>query len=162
MKTKTLKAKIIGISVASAVVAALAIAIIYVGPIDVAKPPQGKDEFEGWNRSGPFAINKYQYKLGENIFVIAEGLSPADIGNMVFVMPNGTTRYITIPFDGSDKTDFNQYFKPAISKARKICSIDDLVGNWTVVLSGTNYEPIRFEFLNETLRGDEALFERVC
>lgn len=157
-----MKAKIIGISIASVVVAALVLAIIYVGPIEVAKPQENKDPFEGWNRSGPFGINKYQYKLGENVFVIAEGLKPDEAGNMVFVMPNGTTRFITIPFDGSDKPGFNQYFKPAISKARKICSVNDLVGNWTVVLSGTNYEPIRFEFLNQTLSGDEALFQRVC
>jgi hypothetical protein len=157
-----MKAKIIGISIASVVVAALVAAIIFVGPIDVAKPQEKEDPFEGWNRSGPFAINKAEYKLGENIFVVGASLGPNDVGNMVFVMPNQTTQYISIPFDGSDKTDFNQYFKPAISKARKICSVDDLVGEWTVVLSGTNYKPISFELLNETLKGDEALFQRVC
>ncbi len=157
-----MKAKIIGVSIASVVSAALVAAIIFVGPIDVAKPQEKADPFEGWNRSGPFAINKLEYKLGENIFVVGEGLEPNDVGTMVFVMPNQTTKYISIPFDGSDKTDFNQYFKPAISKARKICSVDDLVGEWTVVLSGTNYKPIIFEFLNETLSGDEALFQRVC
>ena len=157
-----MKAKIIGISIASVVVAALVLAIIFVGPIDVAKPQEKEDPFEGWNRSGPFAINKLEYKLGENIFVVGEGLGPNDVGTMVFVMPNQTTKYMSIPFDGADKTDFNQYFKPAISKARKICSVDDLVGVWTVVLSGTNYKPISFEFLNETLRGDESLFQRVC
>jgi hypothetical protein len=157
-----MKAKIIGISIASVVAAALVVAIVFVGPIDVAKPQEKEDPFEGWNRSGPFAINKFEYKLGENIFIVGQGLSPNDVGNMVFVMPNQTTQYISIPFDGSDKTDFNQYFKPAISKARKICSVDDLVGEWTVVLSGTNYKPIRFEFLNETVPGDETLFQRVC
>jgi hypothetical protein len=157
-----MKAKIIGISIASAVVAALVVAIIFVGPIDVAKPQENEDPFEGWNRSGPFAINKFEYKLGENIFVVGVDLGPNDVGTMVFVMPNQTTQYTSIQFDGSDKTDFNQYFKPAISKARKICSVNDLVGEWTVVLSGTDYKPITFEFLNETLRGDEALFQRVC
>jgi len=157
-----MKAKIIGISISVTVVVALIAAIVFVGPIDVAKPQENKDPFEGWNKSGPFAINKFEYKLGENIFVVGVGLGPNDIGTMVFVMPNQTTKYITIPFDGSNKTDFNQYFKPAIAKTRKICSVDDLVGEWTVVLSGTNYKPITFEFLNETLQGDEALFQRVC
>jgi hypothetical protein len=156
-----LKAKIIGISIAAAVIAALVIAIIYVGPIDVAKPQQ-KDEFEGWNRSGPFAINKHQYKLGENVFIMADGLRPNDVGSMDFILPNGTTKYISIPFDGTDKTTFNQYFKPAISKARKICSVDDLVGEWTIMLRGTDYKPITFEFLNDTLTGEETLFQRVC
>jgi len=162
MKSKTLKAKIIGISIAATVVVALVVAITYVGPIDIAKPQEKEDPFEGWNKSGPFAINKFEYKLGENIFIVSEGLDPNDIGTMVFVMPNQTTKYISIPFDGNDKSGFNQYFKPAISKARKICSIDDLVGEWTVILSGTNYKPITFAFINETLHGDEALFQRVC
>lgn len=157
-----MKAKVIGISIASVVVVALVAAIIFVGPIDIAKPQEKEDPFEGWNRSGPFAINKFEYKLGENIFVVGKDLGPNDVGNMVFVMPNQTTQYISIPFDGSGKIDFNQYFKPSISKARKICSVDDLVGEWTVVLSGTNYKPITFEFLNETLHGDESLFQRVC
>jgi hypothetical protein len=156
-----LKTRIIGISIASVVIAALVVAIIYVGPIDVAKP-QEKDEFEGWNRSGPFAINKHQYKLGENIFVITEGLRQNDVGSMDFILPNGTTKYLSIPFDGTDKTTFNQYFKPSISKVRKICSIDDLVGEWTVTFRGTNYKPITFELLNETLTGEETLFQRVC
>ena len=157
-----MKAKIIGISIGSAVVIALVVAIIYVGPIDVAKPQENEDPFESWNHSGPFAINKFEYKLGENVFIVAHDLGSNDNGAMVFIMPNQTTKYISIPFDGLDKTGFNQYFKPSISKARKICSVDDLVGEWTVILSGTNYKPITFELLNETLQGEEALFQRVC
>lgn len=157
-----MKAKIIGVSIAVAVAVAVAAAIIFVGPIDVAKPQQKEDPLKDWNRSGPFAINKHQYKLGENIFIVTDNLRPNDVGTMDFILPNGTTKYISIPFDGSDKTTFNQYFKPAISKARKICSVDDLVGGWTVIFRNTNYPPIRFEIINETIPGDQTLFQRVC
>ncbi len=157
-----MKAKIIGISLLGIVVAAVIAAIVFVGPIDVARPKEKVDEFENWNRSGPFAINKHEYKMGENIFIVARNLQINDIGDMVFVMPNGTTKYITIHFDGSAKTDFNQYFKPSISKARKICSANDLIGEWTVVFTQTDYTPLKFRIINETLVGEETLFQRVC
>lgn len=157
-----MKAKIIGISLASIIVIAVISAILFVGPIDVGRPKEKVDEFENWNRSGPFAINKHEYKLGENIFIAVGGLKISDIGDMVFVMPNGTTKYITIHFDGNAKSDFNQYFKPGISKARKICSVDDLVGEWNVIFTQTDYKPLKFRIINETFTGEETLFQRVC
>lgn len=156
-----MKAKIIGISLVAVVAIAIIAAVVFVGPIEIAKT-QKKSEFADWNRSGPFAVNKLQYKLGENIFIVAQDLGPNDVGSMVFVMPNQTTKYISIPFDGNEKSGFNQYFKPAASKARKICSTDDLVGRWIVVLNGTNYKPITFQVLNETLEGSGTSFSKVC
>lgn len=156
-----MKAKIVGISIVVVIVAALITAIIFVGPIDVS-PPLPKDEYEGWNRSGPFAINKFEYKIGENIFIVANNLKPDDIGNVVFVMPNGTTKYIAIPFDGMEKSGFNQYFKPSLSKNKKICDTNDLIGEWFAVFQGTNYKSIKFNILNETLQGEESIFSRIC
>ncbi|MFY9300769.1 MAG: hypothetical protein WAO91_06235 [Candidatus Nitrosotenuis sp.] len=157
-----MRAKIIGLSILGAVVVAVVSAIVFVGPIDVSTPKQEVEKFENWNRSGPFAINKYEYRVGENVFIAVGGLQPTDAGNIVFVMPNGTTKYITIPFDGNEKSGFNQYFKPAISKGRGICSVDDLVGNWTVVFTKTEYPPIRFRILNDTIPTEIGLFQRVC
>ncbi|MEM3065339.1 MAG: hypothetical protein QW177_08195 [Candidatus Nitrosotenuis sp.] len=157
-----MKAKIIGISLAAAVAISVAVAILFVGPIDVAKPKEKVDEFKNWNRSGPFAINKHEYRLGENIFIVTDNLQPGDIGSMVFLMPNATRTYISIPFDATAKPGFNQYFKPSISKARNICSVNDLVGEWTVVFNGTNYAPLKFRIINQTVPGDEAIFQRVC
>ncbi|WP_268541907.1 hypothetical protein [Candidatus Nitrosotenuis cloacae] len=156
-----MKAKIVGISIVVAIVAALITTIVFVDPIDVS-PPSPKDEYEGWNRSGAFAINKFEYKVGENIFIVANNLKPDDIGNVVFVMPNGTTKYIVIPFDGMEKSGFNQYFKPSLSKNKKICDTNDLIGEWTAVFQGTNYKPIKFNILNETLQGEESIFSRIC
>lgn len=155
-----MRAKLVGISVIAAIVIVLVSVILFVEPIDVVTPQE--NPFSTWHSSGPFAIDKKEYKIGENIFIAVGGLAPHDKGNMVFVMPNGTTKYITIPFDGSEKSGFNQYFKPAVSKFRKICSTNDLVGNWTVVFQGTNYRQLEFKVLNQTLESDTSYFERVC
>ncbi|MEM2161010.1 MAG: hypothetical protein QXN55_08665 [Candidatus Nitrosotenuis sp.] len=155
-----MKAKIVGIGLVAALTIAVVAAIIFGGPIDIS--PKKESEFKNWNRSGPFAINKDEYKIGENIFIAVEGLMPSDVGNAVFVLPNGTTKYISIPFDGSQKSGFNQYFKPAISKARHICSVDDIIGNWVVVFQGTQYEPLKFKILNETVPSEQGNFQRVC
>ncbi len=155
-----MKAKIIGLSIAGAAVAAVVFAFFFVGPIETSPPKT--DEFEDWNRSGPFAIDKSEYRIGDSVFIAVSGLGPTDIGNIVFVMPNGTTQYISIPFDGSEKTDFNQYFKPSISLIRKICSIGDLLGEWTMVFPPTSYSPIKFKIINETSPSQATYFERVC
>jgi hypothetical protein len=161
MKTKSLKAKIIGISILAAVAAATAVAIFVVGPIDVTAP-QKKDPYEKWNQSGPFHINKFEYRIGDTIFISVDGLQTSDVGTMSFTMPDGTTTYIGIPFDGNVKTAFNQYFKPGISKSRGVCSVNDLIGEWTVTFEGTNNKPLKFKILNETIPGEGSYFERVC
>lgn len=157
-----MKAKIIGISMVAAVAVSLTLAIMFVDPAEINVPSQEEDPFADWNRSGPFAVNKFEYVIGENVFVVADKLKPHEFGNVIFLMPNGTTRYITIPFDGSDKPGFNQYFRPGVSAARSICSTDDLVGDWTVVFQGANYNQIKFKILNQTLDSNEAHFRKVC
>lgn len=157
------KARMIGIGIVAIVAVALVIAVAFVGPIEITKPQEKeKNPYEGWNTSGPFNINKFEYELGSNIFISIDGLKSTDVGSMSFILPNGTTTYISIPFDGSVKTAFNQYFKPSISKARHVCSVDDLVGEWTVKFQGTDYRPIKFKILNKTLSGEESYFDRVC
>ena len=157
-----MRAKIIGLSLVGVVITAVIAVIVFVGPVDVSEPKEKVDEFKNWNRSGPFAINKKEYIIGENIFIAVEGLQPNDIGNIVFVLPNGTTKYISIPFNGMEKSGFNQYFKPSISKGRHICSVNDLAGEWTVVFTKTEYEPLKFRILNETIPTEVGIFQRVC
>jgi len=157
-----LKAKIIGLSLAGAVIAAVVAAIVFVGPVDVSIPKQEVSDFKDWNRSGPFAINKAEYIIGEHVFIAVDGLRPSDVGNIVFVMPNGTTKYITIPFNGMEKSGFNQYFKPSISKGRGICSVNDLAGEWKILFTQTEYVPLKFTILNETMPTEIGVFERVC
>ena len=80
----------------------------------------------------------------------------------MFVLPNGTTKYMVIPFDGTEKSGFNQYFKPSLSKGRGICSVNDIIGEWTVVFQGTNYKSIKFTIRNETIPSEIGIFEKIC
>jgi len=156
-----LNRKLIGLGLIAALAISVIATIVFVGPIDVSTPEK-ESEFIDWNRSGPFAINEHEYTIGENIFIAVEGLTAMDVGNAVFLLPNGTTQYMAIPFDGTQKSGFNQYFKPSISKTRNICSTDDIIGEWTVVFQGTQYDPLRFRILNETLTQEQGNFQRVC
>lgn len=147
------------------IIACIVIAIIIGAAVSTSpklEKTEPKDPLENWNRSGPFAINSFQYKLGENIFVTVNGLAPNDVGKIIFGLPNGTTIYSTVPFDGAAKPEFNTYFTPSLSKAKKICSVNDIVGEWLVVFKDTRYEPITFKIINETIDGSGTSFERVC
>ena len=109
-----------------------------------------------WLTSGPFQIDKSQYLLGENIFVRITNLAQNEKGQIAFLRPMNETHYsvyTTIPFDGAEKNSFNQYFTPDLSRALKICTVDDLVGTWKVVFQKTNYENLSFKILNKTLPG---------
>ena len=118
-----------------------------------------------WITSGPFQIDRSEYILGEKIFLRIGGLSFDEIGQVVFLMPsNGThyTVYLSVPFDGADKSAFNYYLEPDLSKARGICSVDDLIGTWKVVFRGTDYSDLEFRIIEEILPGDEPDYESVC
>jgi len=118
-----------------------------------------------WQTSGPFQIDKEKYRLGELVLVRIGDLSTNEKGQIAFLRPLNSTHYevyITIPFDGSEKETFNQYFKPALSTSTGTCSKDDLLGNWTVVFRGTEYENLKFEIINETIPGDEEHYKSIC
>ena len=126
----------------------------------VSMPPTNNDT-EEWISSGPFSLDKKQYLLGENIFLITTALLPMEKGEIQFILPSGGI-YKTIPFDGELRTDFNQYFTPFPTASLKVCTSDDLVGNWIVNFHGTNYEPIKFEIIDEYLPGEEYKFVNDC
>ncbi|NDB33595.1 MAG: hypothetical protein EB150_09680 [Nitrososphaeria archaeon] len=153
--------KLIGIGIIASLAILITLTIMFVEPITIT-PPKKQESFEGWNRSGPFAINKFEYKMGENIFFVADNLALNDAGSAIFVLPNGTTKYISLPFDGAQKSSFNYYFKPSISKNRNICTVDDLIGEWTIIFDGTKYQELKFKILNDTLESETGNFQRVC
>lgn len=150
---------IAGIAVCIAIAIIIGATVFTSPKLEKTEP---KDPLENWNRSGPFAINAFQYKLGENIFVTVNGLASNDVGKIIFGLPNGTTVYSTVPFDGAVKSEFNTYFTPSLSKAEKICSVNDIIGEWFVVFKDTKYKPITFRIINETIDGSASGFERVC
>ena len=136
---------------------------------EIEKAKQKNESFtpaeRDWQTSGPFEIDRSQYLLGENIFLRINTLAPNEKGQIAFMRPMNETHYsvyFTIPFDGSEKYTFNQYFKPALSLAKKVCTINDLIGEWAVVFQGTNYENLSFEIIDKFIPGDEEFYEDAC
>ena len=117
-------------------------------------------------RSGPFAIDKSQYNLGEKIFITVTNLPQDEKGEMIFFRPmendNGWTKYISMKFDGQAKEQFNLYFEPRLSELKKICTANELTGTWKVQFVGTEYSNISFEIVNQTSSWDDRTFEPVC
>jgi hypothetical protein len=108
-----------------------------------------------WVTSGPFSINKNQYKIGEIVFMVVSGLNPSEAGNITIVDPKGGT-YDTIPFNGTRKSSFNYYFKPNTQRLENLCNPTDLVGNWYIMLKGVPYKSIPFKIINDWIPGTEA------
>ncbi len=134
------------------------VAIIIGGIFYYNNQQKNSEENAQWlNISGPFAINKFQYKLGENIFMIVSDLKPIDAGKIVVIDPKGDT-YETIPFNGTLKTSFHYFFKPNTQNIGgvKICNPTDLVGKWGIIFQGVPYKPLKFEVINEWIKGAEA------
>src|SRR5690242_11440266 len=94
------------------IIAVIIIAVIIASGIYYYDQKKISDSNIQWqNISGPFAINKFQYKLGENIFMVVSNLKSNDAGNIIIVDPKGDT-YDMISFNGTMKTDFHYFFKP--------------------------------------------------
>ena len=116
-------------------------------------------------RSGPFSIDKSEYNLGEKIFIVVNDLKQEDKGKVIFFRPLNNTswnNYITMDFDGTNKTQFNLYFEPKLSKLKNICSTNELVGEWVVKFIGTEYPDINLKILNQTSSWDTRTFDPVC
>jgi hypothetical protein len=132
--------------------------------------------------SGPFQIEKYEYYLGEKIFLNAVNIPADEKGEIVFFRPeldisnkkikeiegipaeliSKKIKYIAIEFNGKNKQSFNKFFEPRFSEWNGVCSTKDIVGEWIIVFLGTQYENINFTVLNETMPGDTRLFEPIC
>jgi len=116
-----------------------------------------------WITSGPFQIDRSEYAIGENIFIRIGVLEFNEKGQIAVMRPLNATHYsvyMTIPFDGSEKSTSNTYFGPQISKTKGICSVDDIMGKWSLVFRGTNYPNLNFEITERILPGTDI--ETVC
>jgi len=118
-----------------------------------------------WITSGPFQIDRSEYILGEKIFVRVAELSSEEKGQVAFLRPLNDTHhsvYLTISFDGTERSAFNQYFQPQLSKSNGFCTVDDFVGEWRVVFRGTEYADLTFKITEDILPGDKDSYEPVC
>ena len=146
-KKKKHLGKIIGLIVLAGIVAA----IVY----SYYQQEVSKGQQWVWVTSGPFSINKNQYKLGENIFMIVSGLKPTDVGVIDIADPAGIT-FTKIPFNGTMKSSFKQFFKPETLSSLGLCNATDLVGHWNIIFRGVPYKSIPFEITNEYISGEKG------
>ena len=112
-----------------------------------------------WVTSGPFQIDRSEYAVGEKIFIRIGGLELDMIGQIAVMRPLNATHhklYLTIPFDGSDKSAFNYYLEPQINSKRAICSVDDLTGEWFLVFRGTNSPNMSFKINERVVPGTDV------
>ncbi|HEV2193097.1 MAG TPA: hypothetical protein VGR54_05710 [Nitrosopumilaceae archaeon] len=139
------------------IISVIVIAIIIIGGIYYYNQQKASEVDVQWqNVSGPFAINKFQYKLGENVFMIVSNLKPNEAGKIVVVDPKGDI-YSTIPFNGTLKTSFHQFFKPdTINVGVKICTPAELVGRWGIIFQGVHYHPLSFNVTNDWIQGSQS------
>jgi len=141
----------------NSIIAVIIIAAIITGAYHFYNQQQSSHDVQWQNKSGPFAINKFQYKLDENIFIVVSNLQPNEAGKMLFVDPKGDV-YYTIPFNGTLKTSFHQFFKPNTEDIGelKLCNPSDLVGNWGVIFQGVAHKPLKFQIINDWIEGGHA------
>ena len=120
---------------------------------------------------GPLSIDKSKYILGENVF-ITFSLHPLEDGNATFYRPDGKAHY-SFDFNGSLKPDGQKYFRPALDRGSLTCVKEDIVGTWTVVITGTTLtedrknltlEPkeMQFEFIDKVLQDGNQFDGNVC
>jgi hypothetical protein len=117
------------------------------------------------NAVGDFQIDKKQYNIGEKIFLDMDYIQSEDKGVVLFLRPiNDThrTTYISIPFDGAQKTSYSYYLEPQLDENKEICSVEDLTGKWSIVFLETKYRNIEFEIKNQISDWDKRTFEPVC
>ncbi len=138
------------------IIGIIIIAVIIAGGIYYYNQQKISETNVQWqNNSGPFAINKFQYKIGENIFMVVSNLKPSDAGTIVIVDPKGSI-YDSVPFNGTMKTSFHYYFKPNTQIGLKLCTPTDLVGKWGLVFQGVPYRPIKFNVTNDWIEGTQS------
>ncbi len=116
-----------------------------------------------WQTSGAFQIDRSEYAIGESIFIRIGGLELNEKGQIAVMRPLNATHYtvhFTIPFDEAKKSSTNTYFTPKILKIKVICSVDDLIGKWSLVFRGTNYPNLNFEITERVVPGTNI--ESVC
>ena len=117
-----------------------------------------------WITSGPFKIDRGEYRLGEKIFVNIDQLSNNEKGKVVVFRPVNSTHYAVyhmMQFNAEGQRN-NYYFTPDLSEMDGICSVDQLIGEWTVVFKGSDYPDLKFKVIAEIIPGYEYRYESVC
>lgn len=113
---------------------------------------------------GSLTINKDKYMIGEVVFISME-LNPLENGHVEFYNQDEKLFY-KFKFNGSADQSPNLYFRPMLENRYNICTVNDLIGTWTVKISGVTLndkktgltiEPreMQFNIVNEIIADDE-------
>ena len=116
-----------------------------------------------WISSGPVKIDYSEYLLGQKIFVNIEGLDMNESGAVQFFRPVNNTDYkiyYSMPFDGSGVRN-NFYLTPDLGELKGICNKDELVGEWRIMIVGTNYPDLKFEIIDSIIPGYENRYDTI-
>ena len=116
-----------------------------------------------WITSGPFKIDRSEYLLGEKVFVKIDQLSNNEKGEVVVLRPVNSTHHIVyhkMQFNAESQRN-NYYFTPDLSELRGICSVDELIGEWSVVFQGTDYPDLKFKVIAGIVPGYEHRYETI-
>ena len=134
---------------------------------DKIKNDNSKDKWlpneREWITSGPFKIDRSEYLLGEKVFVNVDQVSNNDKGEIVVFRPVNSTHYAVyhmMQFNAEGQRN-NYYFTPDLSEMDGICSVDQLIGEWTVVFQGTDYPDLKFKVTAEIIPGYEDRYETI-
>jgi len=117
-----------------------------------------------WVQSGPFFMDRSEYVLGEKVFMNIENIDKNTKGKMIFSKIINSTHnqvYKEVNFDGS-KSQQNFYVSIYPSIPRDFCTADELIGDWEIILAGTEFKNFKFKILDKMLPGAERLFVPVC
>ena len=68
------------------------------------------------------------------------------------------TKYLTLPFDGDEKSSFKHYFRPSLSNAITLCDKEDLIGKWSTFFGNMPEEKLYFNVLDEILPHSEEYY----
>ncbi|MDE1766266.1 MAG: hypothetical protein KGI27_08360 [Thaumarchaeota archaeon] len=150
-KPKSAKKK----NAAGAIIAVIVVIAVSVGIIYFYNQKSDSQYTQWAVTSGPFSINNSTYRLGDYVFMTVTGLKPTDVGKIVVFDPKGGM-FTQAAFNGTMKSDFNYMFKPNTEKIEKLCTPQDLVGNWTIDFQGTQYRSISFQVINKWVEGAQA------
>ncbi len=145
-----------------AIIAAVSIGIIVAFTIEqplISNDDEGKQH--DYVTSGPVSVTQYKHRLGDDVFLVVSGLQPNEKDTLHIFTPKGV-EYKTIPYDGSKKSNFKQYFYPDTFATLKICTPEDLVGIWKIVFEDGSYSTLEFEITDEWVAGAEASIKVEC
>ena len=155
------------IAIAIGIGVAIIIAIIAFQIINNGLGPDGVYQ-DDYKTIGPLTLAKDKYVLGENVFVWMS-LHPLEDGVASFYTPGGML-YYQQSFNGSLNPDPKFYFRPNLEWVNDMCTKDDVVGTWKVIITGKTLtedrnnitsEPkeLEFEFVDKIVPSVEWRWE---